>query len=506
MTPISRSIKLPTGPRAAALMFMIVAVPVSCAINPVTRRPEVVVMSAAQENRIGKKEAKKVERELGFVEDPELVAYVREVGDRLAEHSPHQNVRYTFNIVDMAEPNAFALPGGFVYLSRGLLVFTSSEDELANVVGHEIGHVAARHAVQRVTAATPLALATGVPALALGILSPRAGRAVAQLGGAAGALFLAPYSRSQENEADEIGQKIASNAGWDPAAMPDFLRAIEREEALSGRARDHGFLRSHPTTPERVHRTQGRAATLARAEPASIADDRAAYLRKLEGLVVGEDPAHGIFRGQQFLHADFDVTFAFPTGWLAQNARELVGAQSPDGDAVAVVEVQGSGDDPVAAAGKFEDATKIQFVVEPGAAIVGQLPAAHAMAQMRGAKGEMLLDITWLAYRGMIFRIIGASVRQTAVAHRSAFTEIGRSFRPLTAAERDGIRIARLRLVAARNGEAFEALTLRTKSAWSAEQVAVANGMAADAPLRAGELIKVPVSEPYVPVRDESGR
>jgi predicted Zn-dependent protease len=429
------------------------------------------------------------------------VAYVREVGDRLAEHSPHRNVSYTFNIVDMAEPNAFALPGGFVYVSRGLLVFTNSEDELANVVGHEIGHVAARHAVQRVTAATPMALATGVPALAVGVLSPRAGRAVAQLGGAAGALFLAPYSRSQENEADEIGQHMASNAGWDPAGMPDFLHAIEREEALSGQAQDRGFLRSHPTTPERVRKTQERATTLTRAEAAPIRDGRAAYVRKLEGLVVGEDPAHGIFREQQFLHPDFDVTFEFPAGWLTQNARELVGAQSANGAAVAVVQVQGSGDDPVAAARQFEEMTKLNFVVEPGAAMVGTLPAAHAMAHMRGSKREMVLDITWLEYRGMIFRIIGASAREASSAYRSVFTEIGRSFRPLTAAERDGIHIARLRLVPARNGEAFDALILRTKSAWSAERIAVANGMAADAPLRAGELIKVPVSQPYVPAR-----
>ena len=198
---------------------------------------------------------------------------------------------------------------------------------------------------------------------------------------------------------------------------------------------------------------------------------------------------------------DFDVTFEFPAGWFTQNARELVGAQSANGDAVAVVQVQGSGDDPVAAARKFEEVTKIRFVVEPGAAIVGTLPAAHAMAHMRGAKGEMSLDITWLAYRGTIFRIIGASTREAASVYRSTFTEIGRSFRPLTTAEREGIRIARLRLVPARNGEALDALILRSKSAWSAEQIAVANGTAADAPLRAGEIIKVPVSEPYVPAR-----
>jgi predicted Zn-dependent protease len=456
-------------------------------------------MSTAKENELGAKEAKNVEQAMRFVEDPDLLAYVRAVGRRLAVHSPRHDVAYKFHVIDSADPNAFALPGGFVYVSRGLLAFTNSEEELANVVGHEIGHVAARHAVQRVTRATPIALATGVPALAVGIISPRMGRAVAQLGGVAGAVFLAPYSRGQENEADEIGQRIAASAGWDPAGMPRFLHAIERDEAHGSRPEGPGFLHSHPSTPERVRRTSKRATTLTPVEREPIASGRAAYVQKLEGLVVGENPATGIFRGQRLLHPDFDVTFEFPAGWTTQNVSELIGAQSPKGEAVAVLQVQGTDRDPVAAAQRFGAATKIDFSVEPGPAIVGRLPAAHAMAHMHGSQGDMLLDITWLIHRGMVFRIICASATSKAAAFRPSCLGIARSFRPLTAAERDGISVARLRAVRARKGERLDALVARTKSVWNVQQTAVANGVEEHAPLRGGQLLKVPVSERYVP-------
>ena len=122
-----------------------------CAVNPVSGKSEVALISAEEERELGAQEAEKVKQSMGLIDDPEILAYVRAVGRRLAEHSPRKDVDYTFHIVDMEVPNAFALPGGYVYVSRGLLALVNSEDELAGVMGHEIGHVAGRHAVQRVT-------------------------------------------------------------------------------------------------------------------------------------------------------------------------------------------------------------------------------------------------------------------------------------------------------------------------------------------------------------------
>src|SRR5262249_32312381 len=162
----------------------------ACTVNPVSGHPEGTLISASTERELGAEGAKKVRATMGVVEAPRLVDYVGAVGARVAANSPLKDVRYTFTVVDMAEPNAFALPGGYVYVSRGLLVVTNSEDELAGVLGHEIGHVAARHAVQRVSHAAPIAILSGIGAVATGIVSPVLGDIVGGAGELANSLVL----------------------------------------------------------------------------------------------------------------------------------------------------------------------------------------------------------------------------------------------------------------------------------------------------------------------------
>ncbi len=242
-----------------------------CATNPVTGRSELVLVSAEREKELGRDEARRVEQEMGLLADPALVAYVQGVGQRLAAQSPRRDVEYRFQVVDRTEPNAFALPGGYVYVTRGLLVFVNSEDELAGVIGHEIGHVAARHSVQQISRAAPLAVVTGIGAAVTGVVSPGLGRAVGGAGAAASELILAPYSRDQEREADRVGQGLAAAAGWDPAGLPAFLKTLSREEDLSGGGpRRPSFLDSHPATPERVAATAEHARELARAPEAPM--------------------------------------------------------------------------------------------------------------------------------------------------------------------------------------------------------------------------------------------
>ena len=176
-----------------------------CATNPVSGKTELMLVSTDREKQLGREEAQRVEQDMGLLPDPVLRRYVEAVGRRLAAHSPRRDVDYRFQVVDSPEPNAFALPGGYVYVTRGLLVITNSEDELATVIGHEIGHVAARHSVQQVSRAAPLAAVTGLGAAVTGLVSPSLGRAVAGAGGAASQFVLAPFSREQEREADRVG-------------------------------------------------------------------------------------------------------------------------------------------------------------------------------------------------------------------------------------------------------------------------------------------------------------
>ena len=271
----------------------------ACSANPVSGMPELTLVTVAQEKQIGEEESKKVEKEMGLFEDPALTGYLDMLGQRLAKESPRQDISYRFHIVDMHEPNAFALPGGYVYVTRGLLVLANMEDEMAGVVGHEIGHVAARHTVQRISRQGPFALVTNLAAGVTGTFVPLVGNIVGGVGNLAQSLVFSPYSRSQETQADEVGQEMAAKAGWDPAGLPAFLNTLGREEALlyDGRRRP-SFFDSHPATPHRVEKTTKYAKELTRTSRELITPSHNAFLARLDGIIIGQRAANGIIQGR----------------------------------------------------------------------------------------------------------------------------------------------------------------------------------------------------------------
>ena len=225
----------------------------ACSMNPVSGHPEVTLISVEQEKKIGAEEAKKVEAQMGLIVDAQFLPYLDTLGQRLAKESPRQDVTHQFQVVDMAEPNAFALPGGYIYVSRGLLALVNAEDELAGVVGHEIGHVAARHTVQKISRQGPFAAVFGIASGLAGMVVPLAGNIIEGVGDLTQGVLFSPYSRGQETEADRVGQEMAAKAGWDPGALAVFLNTLEREVALmSKEPRKPGFFDSHPATPDRV--------------------------------------------------------------------------------------------------------------------------------------------------------------------------------------------------------------------------------------------------------------
>ena len=486
--------------RALVLSVIAIAALSGCAVNPVSGRPEVALISARQERELGAEEAKKVEAAMGFVDDPRLVTYVQQVGERVAKHSPNTDVDYTFHVVDMAEPNAFALPGGYVYVSRGLLMLMSSEDELAGVVGHEVGHVAARHAVQRVSRAVPIGVVTGLGAVVTGMVSPMLGNVVGGLGSVTNELLLAPYGRDQEREADRVGAELAAKAGFDPAALASALRTLEREDALGDKrgASEPSFFATHPPLPERAENVTAFAAGLKRAPGAPIAATGEAFVEHLDGLVVGKNAAEGDFVGQQFVHPDLDVALEFPKDWKTQNTREAVGAGAPGGRASIVVDLGGKGDDPVQALTDIDRASGSDLAKRAERTTIGSRPAAHVVTEMRAEGERLVVDITCIAHGGRIFRIIGATRPGDAPNYASAFRSTARSFRAASPAELARLRQTVLRLVRGRSGETLTSLVARTESAWKPPMVAVANGLDASARLSEGQVVKIAVSEPYV--------
>jgi predicted Zn-dependent protease len=421
------------------------------------------------------------------------------VGRRVAAASPRQDVTYTFRVVDDEEPNAFALPGGHVFVTRGLLALLNGEDELAGVIGHEIAHVAARHAVQRVSRAAPLELLTGLAAGLTGLAVPALGRVVGDIGEAATGIALAPYSRSQERAADRLGQELAAGAGWDPAGLARFLATLERTETLrAGGPRRASFFDSHPATPGRVEDARAHARDLLPVRGAAAALAPAAFLARLGGIVVGEAARHGVFAGQQYVHPDLDLAVRFPDGWKHQvSPRRAVGA-APDGSALILVRSLGPASDPLEGARLLEKQSASPIVPHTEPARLNGLSAARTRLRARVDGGELAFDITWVVHRGTLVQVVGMTEMDRYRALRPTFDAAAGSVRPLTAVERAAVAETRLRIVTARRGETARALAARARAAWSPELVAAVNDLASPAePLAEGRPVKVAVREPY---------
>jgi predicted Zn-dependent protease len=378
-----------------------------CAMNPVSGRPELALISESQELKLGGREAEKIEQEMGLVPDEEVTRYLNVLGRRLADESPRANLDYRFYLVDMGEPNAFTLPGGHIYVSRGLLALANSEDELAGVVGHEIGHVAGRHSVQTISKQGPFAAVFGIASGLAGLVSPLVGSLIGGVGELTQSVIFSPYSRGQENEADRVGQEIAARAGWDPAGLAALLTSLDREAQLhqSDKGKPH-FFDTHPPTPDRIKKTAARAKGLTTVSRSPISSSPENFIRRLDGLVVGPRAANGVLKGSAFHHPDLNFVVAFPEGWQIQNAPRKVLAAAGEGQAVLIVGAVAQGDDPLEGARLLEKNSGVAGVVaKTTSTTINALPAARTQLAL---DRKAILDVTWIAHEGRIYQLGGA--------------------------------------------------------------------------------------------------
>jgi predicted Zn-dependent protease len=451
------------------------------------------------DRQVGAAYSRMVAEEMGIVEDRALQEYVSMIGHRMADAAPDRQFEYRFNVVDDEAPNAFALPGGYVYVTRGILALTNSQDELANVLGHEIGHVEERHSARQQAAGTlPGILA--MPGDAVGaVISPRLGNVLASPFRQVGAAYLASYGRDQERDADRWAQEIAARVGYDPRGMSLLLEGLEREEILrTGEQRSPGFLDSHPPTPERAEATARRATTLTWARTAETETYPGAYLRRLNGMVIGRDPAKGVFRGRRFMHPVLNCSAEIPEGWTPAYVQWAFGAISPERDALLVAQRPVTGTDPGAAAHSFmtqlEDVQPEILRSEP--IRIGDLPGYGVTARLGRGRDAVDLELIWISYEERLYQVIGLTAAGQD-ADLDAIRATAQSFRPLTDSERNSIPVTRLRLVEARAGESLADLGVRSGNAWSVRETAVMNGIAAGAPLDDGRVVKIAVIERF---------
>jgi predicted Zn-dependent protease len=446
--------------------------------------------------------ALELEQTAGFVNDPELLAYIESVGNRIVTQGGRDEIDYRFEILDMQMPNALALPDGQIFISRGVLVLVNSEDELAGILAHEIAHVEEHHASARENFAlvtSPIRLGTDIAGWATGLIVPGLGEAIVELGDSTTGLFLAPYNREQEREADRVGQSLAAAAGYRPDGLVNLLDTMAGAEALDAEnAREASWFDSHPATLERVDLTRKHAGTLTPAVRPSSARDRSGVLAALEGLVVGVNPGKGFFDENWFVHPELAFVMAVPPDWEAINAAGFVGAKKPDEETFVMLALVARGSDPLEGAKAASRKLEIDVVSNARLGILNGLQAARNQARITSADGEIeILELTWIAHGGLIYQVMGIAALERFEAVEDLMRMSAHSFRPLTNEERANILVVKVDVVEGRQGETIAELAERVGTPWSVESISVVNRKPVGERLRAGELIKVGIPASY---------
>ena len=315
----------------------------NCAQNPVSGRANFVTMSETQEVQTGRQEDVKVRQEYGVYDNKALQQYVNEVGQRLGKASHRPQLQYTYVVVDSPEINAFALPGGYIYVTRGILAYLNSEAELAAVLGHETGHVTARHGVQQMSAAT----AAGVGATLVGIFVPALRNQAGDTAiGLLGNVLLSGYGREHELEADKLGAEYLYRTGYDPQAMIKVIGVLKNQELFDAEVAKaegrqprsyHGVFASHPDADQRLQEVVGEAGKLA----GSGRVNQEEFLRMIDKVPFGYSESQGFVRNFTFYHRELGLVLKFPDTWRISNKPDSVSASNRGDDVMIEMRLAG---------------------------------------------------------------------------------------------------------------------------------------------------------------------
>jgi predicted Zn-dependent protease len=439
-----------------------------CARNPVTGKNELSLVSEGQEIQMGQQAAQEVAQTIGFVNDPELQAYVAGIGKRMAAKSERPNLPWEFHVVNDAAVNAFALPGGYIYVTRGLLGYMNSEAELATVLGHEIGHVTARHSVQQISKAQLATLGLGLGSILSSDVAQFAGLASQGLQ----VLFL-KYGRDAENQADELGFRYALGANYDVREMGNVFHTLDRASQLGGGGgRLPEWLSTHPNPENRVKNVEARLDTL-HAPLTNTLVGRDEYIKQIDGLTFGEDPRQGFFEGTMFYHPDMQFQMRFPDGWQTQNMPSAVVALSPKQDAIMQLSLAGNAP-PREAAQQFLSQEGVQAGNASTSSINGN-QAATSYFQAQTQQGVLEGIVSFISYGGKTFGIMGYTQQGNLQSYDGAFRGTINSFDRLRNSAAMSVKPAVIQLVRVPSQMTLTQFNQQYPSSISIEELAVAN-------------------------------
>lgn len=427
-----------------------------CAVNPATGRTDFVMMSEQQEIELGSSYAREIAKQYPRYADDKLQAYVQRIGERVARHGHRSHLSYSFTVVDSPEVNAFAIPGGHIYIHRGLMAYLDSEAQLAAVLGHEVGHVTARHSVRQQSQSTAWNILGQAVAIGTGV------GAVGDLTNVLGGAIVSGYGRDMELEADGFGAQYLARAGYDPQAMIEVVEVLKSQEDFArdeARAKGnevkpsgyHGLFDTHPDNDTRLRQVVAAATPLA----VGLGEvGREAYLRQIEGMPFGDSTEAGVRRGQRFYHRDLDFTLGFPQGWELINRSDALIVHSADQQAFMVISME-----PL-----HQSQTAQAFVRQRtgGRALDQEQSFRQAgMDVVTGiVPGSAAKRVAVLMREREAFLFVGAVKGGASLQSADArFMEIVRSFRPLQQGERVLAEARRIQLVRFKVGQSLEQLS-----------------------------------------------
>ncbi len=479
-----------------SLLMVSTLLSTGCATNPVTGGKDFVTISEDQEIEMGRKGNAQVLQQYSLYENKELQDYVQRVGRKLAAKSHRPGLIYRFHVLDSTEINAFALPGGYIYITRGLMAYLNSEAEFAAVLGHEIGHVTARHSVRQASAAQMAGIGATIGAIFLPQMRTQAGQ---QMVNVLGSALLSGYGRDHELEADRLGAEYLARSGYDPQAMLDVIKVLKNQEIYDktlakAEGREprsyHGVFATHPDNDTRLQ--QVIAAASKYIATGKEIRNRNEYLALMENLVIGESAKEGVTRGNSFYHSDMGFALTFPKGWKIQNLPDRIVATAPGGGAI----IQMGAEDinrRISPREFMKTRLGLKKLKAEGRINPDGLDGHSAVAPIKTSFGirDARFNVIYLDDRAFILAGVVKDKNQIPVYDKE-FLKTAKSFHRITQKEREIAKPLRMHLIKAKPGMTIAKLARQTPFTDHAEErLRLLNGIFPKGEIKPGQMVKI---------------
>jgi predicted Zn-dependent protease len=458
---------------------------VGCPVNPATGERQLIMISEQQEIQMGLQGAQQVEQIYGLYDDADLQAYVDEVGQKLAAQSEKPDLPWHFKVVDDPVVNAFALPGGQIFMTRGILTYFTSEAEMAAVLGHEIGHVTARHSAEQMSRASLAGMGLEVGA----VLSSDIARYRGVLGQGLGLMFL-KFGRDDERQSDDLGFRYMGRAEYNPREAVDVFTMLDRVSEAAGGSSLPGWLSTHPDPGERVARMHAALDSL-ESTGVEITGEvgRGRYLERIDGLVFGQNPREGYFEGQLFLHPDLAFQLEFPKQWQTQNTKQVVAGVSPENDAIVQLTLSDAETPREAVEAFLADS-----IIRPRGSVsnsrLNGLPARSTYFVAQTQDAQLAGLGVWVRYKGLVFQLLGYTTLEKLQQYDQVFQRSLGSFDRVTDPAVLGVEAMRVETLRINRAMTIERFAERYPSPISLTTLAIINGVEEGATIPAGTMLK----------------